>query len=132
MYLTAEEDAAIYGALPKDLQPHFAVSVNTGLRWSEQMSLRWKNVDFLTRMITVTRSKHGQARTVPMNSTVRSVLWTWPASVTGQTIRRRLCSSAAMPKPTSSLRRRLSVHRRHSEQLVGMQADSTGSHGTAT
>jgi integrase len=74
MYLTAEEEAAIHGALPKDLQPHFVVSVNTVLRWSEQMSLRWKNIDFITRIITVTRSKHGQARTVPMNLAVRTVL----------------------------------------------------------
>ena len=74
MYLTSEEETAIREALPRDLRPHFVVSVNTGLRWSEQMSLRWKDVDVLTRIITVERSKHGQARQVPMNSTVRSVL----------------------------------------------------------
>jgi len=74
VYLTPEEDVAISEALPRDLRPHFVVSVNTGLRWSEQMSLRWTDVDFLTEVITVQRSKHGQARRVPMNSTVRSVL----------------------------------------------------------
>jgi len=74
MYLTPDEETAIYQALPPDLRPLFVVSVNTGLRWSEQMSLRWKDVDVLTGIITVQRSKHGQARQVPMNSTVRSVL----------------------------------------------------------
>jgi len=74
VYLTPEEEVAIHEALPRDLRPHFVVSVNTGLRWSEQMSLRWNDVDFLTEVITVRRSKHGQARRVPMNSIVRSVL----------------------------------------------------------
>src|SRR2546425_724009 len=74
MYLTTEEEGAIREALPADLRPHFVVSVNTGLRWSEQMGLRWKDIDVLTGIITVQRSKHGQARRVPMNSTVGSVL----------------------------------------------------------
>lgn len=74
MYLTSDEESAVREALPVDLRPHFVVSVNTGLRWSEQMSLRWKDIDVLTGIITVQRSKHGQARQVPMNTTVRSVL----------------------------------------------------------
>jgi integrase len=73
-YLTPEEETAIREALPSDLRPHFVVSVNTGLRWSEQMGLRWKDVDFLTGIISIQRSKHGQTRQVPMNSAVRSVL----------------------------------------------------------
>jgi integrase len=74
MYLTAEEEAAICSALPTNLQPLFVVSINTGLRWSEQLSLKWKHIDPIIRIMTVARSKHGQARTVPMNSTVQSVL----------------------------------------------------------
>ena len=73
MYLTAEEETAIREALPLGLRPHFAVSVNTGLRWSEQMGLQWKDIEVLTGIITAQRSKHGQARRVPMNSTVRSI-----------------------------------------------------------
>ena len=34
----------------------------------------WQDVDFLTGFITISRSKHGQSRRVPMNVTVRSVL----------------------------------------------------------
>jgi integrase len=74
MYLTAGEEAAIREALTPQLRPHFLVSVNTGLRWSEQMNLRWKDVDLLTGIITVPRSKNGHSRQVPMNSSVRSVL----------------------------------------------------------
>ena len=50
------------------------VSIHTGLRWSEQINLRWQDVDLLTDFITVPRSKHGRSRKVPINSTVRSVL----------------------------------------------------------
>jgi integrase len=73
-YLTSEEEKAVLAALPPEYRPHFLVSIHTGLRWSEQMGLRWMDVDFLARFITVPRSKHGRSRRVPINSTARSVL----------------------------------------------------------
>jgi site-specific recombinase XerD len=73
-FLTAVEEEAVLSALPAHYRPHFIVSVHTGLRWSEQMGLTWRYVDFLTGFMTVPRSKHGEARRVPMNSVVRSVL----------------------------------------------------------
>ena len=89
LYLTAEEEIAVREALSPesmrtgratqderrtDPRPLFTVSVNTGLRWSEQRALRWAEVDFLTGLITVRHSKSGYSRQVPMNSLVRSVL----------------------------------------------------------
>lgn len=74
IYLTPEEEAAVLAALLPQHRPLFVVSVNTGLRWSEQVSLRWRDVDMLTGFLTVARSKHGQGRRVPMNTVVRSVL----------------------------------------------------------
>jgi integrase len=73
-YLTDDEEAAVLAALTSEYRPHFLVSIHTGLRWSEQMNLRWQDVDLLTGFITVPRSKHGRSRRVPMNSAVRSVL----------------------------------------------------------
>src|SRR5262249_12232089 len=67
-YLTEDEEGALLGALPPIYRPHFLVSIHTGLRWSEQMGLRWCDVDLLSGFITVPRSKHGRARRVPMNS----------------------------------------------------------------
>lgn len=61
-------------ALPANYRPDFIISINTGLRWSEQMNLRCKDVDLLTGFITVPRSKHGESRRVPINSVVRSAL----------------------------------------------------------
>jgi integrase len=73
-FLGPDEEAALLGALPTTYRPDFIISINTGLRWSEQMNLRWKDVDLLTGFITVPRSKHGESRRVPINSAVRSAL----------------------------------------------------------
>ncbi len=73
-YLTEQEESAILEALPEEYRPHFVVSIHTGLRWSEQINRRWENVDFITKFITVPRSKDGRARRVPMNSRVLAVL----------------------------------------------------------
>src|SRR2546430_1900577 len=70
----ALEETALRDALSSDLGALFTVSVHTGLRWSEQVGLRWRDVDLLARVMTVPRSKHGRSRQVPMNSVGRSVL----------------------------------------------------------
>jgi integrase len=69
----AYEEAALTKALPAELRSLFLVSVHPGLRWSEQSALRWKDVDVLSSTLTVAQSKNGHQRTVPMNTTVRSV-----------------------------------------------------------
>jgi integrase len=71
---TAYEEEALRCALPPGLRPLFTVSVHTGLRWSEQETLEWRDVDMLASSIGVGRSKNGYGRRVPMNSLVRSVL----------------------------------------------------------
>jgi len=73
-YILAEEERSLLDALAAVFRPHFFVSINTGLRYGEQMGLKWRDVDFLTGLITVHRSKNGHSRQVPMNSIVRSVL----------------------------------------------------------
>lgn len=74
LWLSHEEERAVGEALPGPLRALFTVSVHTGLRWSEQLALRWRDVDFLTGTMTVVRSKNGDSRGVPMNRLVRSVL----------------------------------------------------------
>ena len=48
--------------------------MHTGLRWSEQMGLRWRDCDFLSGTLSVVRSMHGGARHLPMNSRVREII----------------------------------------------------------
>jgi site-specific recombinase XerD len=74
LYLTKADETAVRDALRPELRALFTVSVHTGLRWSEQRALRWADVDFLTGLIAVTRSKSGHSRQIPMNSLVRSVV----------------------------------------------------------
>jgi integrase len=70
----APEEDALRDALPPELRPLFVVSVHTGLRWSEQAALEWRDVDVLAGSIAVGRAKNGYGRRVPMNSVVRSVI----------------------------------------------------------
>jgi site-specific recombinase XerD len=89
LYLTPEDEAAVRDQLAPeatatgrpmldtrrgDLRPLFTVSLHTGLRWSEQRRLEWRDADFLTGLLTVRQSKSGHARQIPMNSVVRSAL----------------------------------------------------------
>jgi integrase len=82
-YLLAAEEQAVLDALARTFRPHFIISINTGLRYSEQLALRWRDVDMMTGLITVPRSKNGYGRQIPMNSRVRSVLM----DLAGQRIR---------------------------------------------
>ena len=69
-FLSPEEEtslcAAIEAKCPERL-PELALSLNTGLRLSEQYALTWDNVSLPRRSLTVARSKNGTARHVPLN-----------------------------------------------------------------
>jgi site-specific recombinase XerD len=74
LFLDPEQEDAVRAALPVSLRPLFTVSINTGLRWSEQAALEWRDVDMLTGIITVRLSKNGATRRLPMNSVARAAL----------------------------------------------------------
>lgn len=52
------------------LRPVVAVALNTGLRKSEILQLRWRDVDFREKRITVLKTKNNELRVIPMNETV--------------------------------------------------------------
>jgi integrase len=74
LYLTDDEEAAIRESVAPALRPHFAVSIHTGLRYTEQMSLRWQHVDLLANVVHVPKTKNGESRQVPLNRVARAVL----------------------------------------------------------
>jgi integrase len=74
VYLTDEEENAVREALSVKYRTDFVVSLHTGLRWSEQMNLRWRDVDVLAGFLTVRQSKHGDSRRAPINSDARAAL----------------------------------------------------------
>ena len=73
-FLTEVEEKDLREVVGEDSWPLVAVALHTGLRRSEQFNLQWEHVDFTTGILTVPRSKHGHARRVPMNDTVRALL----------------------------------------------------------
>lgn len=78
-YLTEEEEARINAVLPPEHWSKVIVAIHTGLRRGEQFALKWANVNFQTNVLTIPRSKHGEARHIPMNDQVIEVLRSLPS-----------------------------------------------------
>ncbi len=77
-YLTADEEARLFQVCPDRYKPFVSVALHTGFRKGELLGLRWRDVDFEAGVLTVERSKHGEAKRVPMNSRVVEILKTLP------------------------------------------------------
>jgi site-specific recombinase XerD len=85
-FLSAEEEtklrAAIEAAGPAHL-PELELALNTGLRLSEQYTLRWQDVSFVRRTLTIQRSKNGATRHVPLNQAALRALEALQARANG-------------------------------------------------
>ncbi len=64
------------------LHPAVVLALNTGLRRSELLSLRWEQIDMTKKTIRVGESKTraGRGRTVPINDSASTTLTTWAES----------------------------------------------------
>ena len=70
-YLSHEEYARLCSILGEDAPEHlpaFIVSVNTGMRLSEQHTCTWGQVNLQRREIRLSETKNGSARTVYLNA----------------------------------------------------------------
>ena len=72
---------AIIGRDNPEQVPAFIVSIYTGMRWGEQFSLIWEQVDLKRKMIRLTQTKNGSARNVPLNSVALDALKAQQAKV---------------------------------------------------
>lgn len=78
-YLSDDEESRLLKALATDEhRQRVSVLLNTGLRKSEFLGLRWRDVDLKAGVLTVPRSKNGEARHVPVNAIVREILMRLP------------------------------------------------------
>jgi integrase len=76
-FLNRDEYTKLLGIIRRDHPEHvpaFIVSVYTGMRWGEQFSLEWGQVDMKRKVIRLTNTKNGSARNVPLNSVALEAL----------------------------------------------------------
>jgi integrase len=61
------------------LKPMILVSLNTGIRWGELVSLTWENIDMEKEILTVIgdTAKSGKTRHIPLNSIALDALKEW-------------------------------------------------------
>jgi site-specific recombinase XerD len=78
-YLNDEEEAKLKAVFPLDHWDKVLVAIHTGMRRGEQFGLKWTSVNFETNVLTIPRSKHGEARHIPMNDRVVAILRTLPS-----------------------------------------------------
>ena len=74
--LSKEEETKLFSALEGNeiVRQIITVAIHTGMRRNEIFSLKWFDVDFNRGVFQVRESKSGRSRSVPMNSTVRTLL----------------------------------------------------------
>lgn len=83
--ITPEEEAALLTVCLKSrcrcLYLAVMLALNTGMRYSEIRLLRWRQVNFAARILTVGKSKSptGAGRVIPLNTRILSVLEMWTA-----------------------------------------------------
>jgi integrase len=56
------------------MKPAVIVALGTGMRMSEQLRMKRRQVDFLRNIVTARNTKNGRPRDIPMNDDVRDAL----------------------------------------------------------
>lgn len=87
--LSEPQERQLLEALNPYLRPIVLVALQTGMRRSEYLGLRWADVNFETGVITLGKTKSGEIKYIPMNSRVLGILaelktrtesaWVFPA-----------------------------------------------------
>lgn len=65
------------------LEPIVIFALETGMRRSEMLSLKWKDIDFSKRMATLEMTKNGERRVVPMSSKAMGLIESLPRHIGG-------------------------------------------------
>jgi len=65
--LTEDEERLLLKLSPEQLKSIIIFAIHTGMRKSEILSMKWKNIDLEKREIKVDNTKSGKSRIVPIN-----------------------------------------------------------------
>lgn len=100
-YLEVKEIEALLTALDsiprkagRYLKPIVVIALNTGLRKQEILKMKWKNVNFHDRKITIDRTKTNDIRTIPMNETIYQALKKVPRHIDSEYV---FCNKHGIP-----------------------------------
>ena len=69
--LSPDEEERLLAEISSRLRPVVLTALNTGLRRSEILGLKWTDIDFREGLIRVEKPKNGKVRFIPINSTLR-------------------------------------------------------------
>jgi integrase len=82
-YLSKEECQALINACDSHLRPIVITALNTGCRKGEILGLKWDQVDLKHGFILLDRTKNGERRELPINTTLRTTLEALPRRLDG-------------------------------------------------
>jgi integrase len=77
-YLTRQEMDTLIVACSAHLRPIVLMALHTGMRKSEILGLRWQDIDFAAKTITVRQTKNNEPKVIPMNQTLYAELHSRP------------------------------------------------------
>ena len=73
-WLSADEEKRLLKASPKWLQEIIVFAINTGMRQSEILDLKWSQIDFSRGTLTISEQKNEETDTLPLNKTALMIL----------------------------------------------------------
>ncbi|MEW6170760.1 MAG: site-specific integrase [Candidatus Omnitrophota bacterium] len=73
-YLEKEEVIKLLASCRGHLKPIAILALNTGMRKSEILNLKWQDIDFKRNIICLLDTKNGEKRQVPMNEQAKTAL----------------------------------------------------------
>lgn len=85
-FLSDQEEHALLQATDTRFHSHLLLSIHTGIRMSEQYSLKWNQIDFECRQLYLPRTKNGDPRDVPLNRTALAALEQLRSASDGDTV----------------------------------------------
>jgi len=78
-FLDGDEIERLLAASTQTFRPILVTALHTGMRKGEILNLKWADVDFTNRIITIQESKSGKKRMLPMDDTVCETLKVLPS-----------------------------------------------------
>lgn len=72
-YLSKEEIHQLLSACDSHLYPIVFTALNTGMRKSEILNLKWQNVDLKNGLILLDKTKNDERREIPMNDSLKAL-----------------------------------------------------------